>query len=375
MEFLDKIIFDNSLRSYSIVFAIIFLAFLTKKLLSHYVASLLFILVSKRWKFVTKQEFTALTLKPLAWFLVIVIAVFALDKLHYPSAFLYKIKGVGLNIILEKIGDGAIIISFIYFLISGINFIAYVLEKSSEGPNDKSFDQVVVFFRDLLKIALFFTGLMLVLKVVFNQNIGALLTGLSIVGAGLALAAKESLENLIASFIIFIDKPFFTGDTVKVNNVSGTIEHIGLRSTRIRTPERTLVTVPNKQMVDSVVDNMSLRNLRRAEFKLVLSEKSTATQIQKLMTDVKNILNTKENEITKSSVFFTEYSKDGIVIFVEYFTPPFSRLEYDNLKQYINFSLMKLMEENGLEMNAGGNNINIINSDGVVANPKNSNLL
>ena len=54
-------------------------------------------------------------------------------------------------------------------------------------------------------------------------------------GAALALAAKESIENLIASFIIFFDKPFFTGDTLKVNNVSGTVEKIGLRSTRIRT--------------------------------------------------------------------------------------------------------------------------------------------
>ena len=66
----------------------------------------------------------------------------------------------------------------------------------------------------------------------------------------------------------------------------GTVEKIGLRSTRIRTADKTLVSVPNKQMVDSVVDNMSMRNLRRAEIKLALSDKTTAAQIQKFIADV-----------------------------------------------------------------------------------------
>jgi MscS family membrane protein len=100
----------------------------------------------------------------------------------------------------------------------------------------------------------------MIIKACFNQPLGHLLTGLSIVGAALALSARESLENLIASFIIFFDKPFFSGDTVKVNNITGTVEKIGLRSTRILTTDKTLVTVPNKQMVDSIVDNWSMRN-------------------------------------------------------------------------------------------------------------------
>ncbi|MEI9958567.1 MAG: mechanosensitive ion channel domain-containing protein [Ferruginibacter sp.] len=59
------------------------------------------------------------------------------------------------------------------------------------------------------------------------------------------------MENLIASFIIFFDKPFTAGDTLTANNISGTVEKIGLRSTRIRTADKTLVTIPNKLMVDS----------------------------------------------------------------------------------------------------------------------------
>jgi MscS family membrane protein len=374
MDFLDKIILDNTVRSLIVACTIILLAIIFKRFLSHYIASFIFLFVGKRWKFITKEEFTSLTLKPLGWFIVIVITDFVLGKLNYPSSLAFNIKGIPFNAILDKIGNGAIIISFFYFIISGINFLSIILEKSNDA-NDKGHDQVIVFFRDLLKIIIVFIALLFILKIVFNQNIGSLLTGLSIVGAALALAARESLENLIASFIIFLDKPFFTGDTLKVNNVSGTVERIGLRSTKIRTPDKTLVTVPNKQMVDSVVDNMSLRSMRRSEQKIIVSDKSTKVHVQQLIDNIKKILADKNTEIVKSNVFFTEYSKDGVVIFIEYFTPPFSKHEFDEVKESINFSLMELMEKNELELNAGGSTINIINNTGNAMPNNNSNLL
>ena len=103
-------------------------------------------------------------------------------------------------------------------------------------------------------------------------------------GAAIALATRESLENLIASFIIFFDKPFATGDTVKVLQFTGTVEKIGLRSTRIRTESKTYITVPNKQMVDSVVDNISLRTQRKAEIKLEMEvQNSAASNLDELI--------------------------------------------------------------------------------------------
>lgn len=138
----------------------------------------------------------------------------------------------------------------------------------------------------------------------FNQNIGTVLTGLSIVGAALALAAKESLENLIASFIIFFDKPFHAGDTLKVNNVTGTVENIGLRSTRIRTTDKTLVTVPNKQMVDNLVDNFSMRSQRRAEIKLDFAASSPTETIEKLMKTIEATLISTKTKSKKDSYSF-----------------------------------------------------------------------
>ena len=374
MEFLDRIIFDNTVRSYLVVIVIIGVVLLFKRLLSHYIASLVFLLINKKWKSIEKREFTALTLKPLSWFLVFVISVFALDKLNFPSAWMFTIHGVTSNDILEKIGTILIIGSFFYFVVSLIDFVALLLEANANTAKDKSHGQVITFFRDLLKVIIYVVGLLVILKAAFNQNIGTLLTGLSIVGAAMALAAKESLENLIASFIIFFDKPFFTGDTLKVNNVSGTVEKIGLRSTRIRTTEKTLVTVPNKQMVDSVVDNMSMRTQRRAEIKLALSDKTKAAAAQQLIADIKAALDKRVEEIIKSSVFLTEFSKDGATITIEYFTHPFTKAEFDKVKQSVNFRLMELMDEQNHQMSSSASTINIVNSDGGGA-PKQDSIL
>ena len=231
------------------------------------------------------------------------------------------------------------------------------------------------FFRDFLKVIVSILGVLLVIKAGFNQNIGTVLTGLSIVGAAMALAAKESLENLIASFVIFFDKPFFTGDTLKVNNVSGTVEHIGLRSTRIRTIDKTLVTVPNKQMVDSVVDNLSMRTQRRAEIKLEFSAKTLTADIEKLISDIKELLSRDPQKIEKYSAFLSDFNKNGITVTIEFFTIYCTMAEFNAIKQSFNISVKKFTEDLNLELASGGNDINIFSGDAGAAAPKSQSII
>ena len=152
------------------------------------------------------------------------------------------------------------------------------------------------------------------------------------------------------------------------------MEKIGLRSTRIRTLEKTLVTVPNKQMVDSVVDNLSMRNQRRAEIKLVLADKTKPEQVLKLIDAVKIAIIELQNNILKSSVFVTDFGKDGVTITIEYFTIAFSMQEFNILKQKVNFKLMYLMEEFNLEMSSTSSSITIVNAE-ADATPKQQTIL
>jgi MscS family membrane protein len=361
MDFFNNIYFDNPVKNYCIVGGSILLVLILKKYLSRYIASLLFRLTHQVWRNIEKKNFVDLVVEPLEWFLLILITVFSIDKLNFPEAWQYKIYGHSTEQILNKTGIGIIIVSFTWLLLRIIDFIALVLEKRASHTDEKRNDQLIVFFRDFLKVILAIAGLLLLVKACFNQPVGNLLTSLSIVGAVLALAAKESLENLIASFIIFFDKPFATGDVLKVNAVAGTVEKIGLRSTRIRTADKTLVSVPNKQMVDSVVDNWSMRTHRRAEIKLELSPNTTAEASTHFIAEIKKILLAKIAVIASSSVYLAEINKSGVLVTIEYFTLFLSLDQFNGLKEEMNISLKKLLEENDLTMAAATNTVNIIN--------------
>ena len=376
MDFLKDIYFDNSVRLYLEVLITILAVLAFRKLLSHYIATLLYSSVKKTWSSIDKKKFVALTVRPLGWFIAVSVAVFALDKLTFPEELDFKIYHHSINEILEKAGIVLIIITFIRLLVRLIDFVAIILhEKSMTAAKHKADEQLITFFRDFLKVIINICCLFLIIKVAFNQNISTLLTGLSIVGAALALAAKESLENLIASFIIFFDKPFFTGDAVKVNNVSGTVERIGLRSTRIRTGEQTLVTVPNKQMVDSVVDNISERTQRRTEMKLEMTEKTGIDHAQKFIESVRKMIESKKDRIQNFTLFLSDYSKSGITATLEYFTGPIPMADYNALKQEVNIELIKLRTEQNIEFPASAPNVTILNKDNEPTPPKNNNSI
>ena len=362
MNFFDKIYFDNTVGTWLTIAGIIVLALLFKKYVTRYVASLLYKLVHRVWKTVDKKSFVDLVLAPLQWFLLTVITVFTLDRLTFPGIAKFNIYHLNSELLLDRLEVTIIILVFTWLMVRLIDFIALVLEEKASATQDKSDDQLIVFFRDFLKVIMTIIGILLLLKFTFGRDIGNLLTGLSIVGAALALAARESLENIIASFIIFFDKPFVTGDTLKVQQITGTVERIGLRSTRIRTADKTLVSVPNKQMVDNVLDNWSMRTERRAEIKIELSPKTSAANIKKAIAAIKQVIQSKNQLIVSSSVLLKEINKTGLLVTTEYLTNPIPLDEFEELKEEINLQIKEVLEQNNIDM-AGVGGAVVINNE------------
>jgi MscS family membrane protein len=109
------------------------------------------------------------------------------------------------------------------------------------------------------------------------------IAGLGIGGVALALAAQKTVENLFGSVSILADQPFNVGDTIKVDGVEGTVETIGLRSTRMRTVERTLVIIPNGKLADMRIESLGPRDRIRFATKLSLARDTEVTQIEALV--------------------------------------------------------------------------------------------
>jgi len=347
-DFLEQIWLDNRVKDYLLVTGVILFVLLLNRFISRYVAGLLYRLIKKNWKEVEKRTFVNLIVQPLGNFLVLLTAVIALYTLDFPSQLEANVYGYTTRQIVHATGTIIFIISFISVILRFIDFIAIILELKANRTPDQADNQLIVFFKDFFKVIVVILGIMMVLKFAFGLAIGSLLTGLSIVGAAIALALRESLENLIASFIIFFDKPFTTGDVVKVLNATGTVERIGLRSTRIRTDRKTYLTVPNKQMVDTVLDNISLSTQRRVDLRLEIELETHSSKLEMLVNEIRAILN--RPEIEEIHVNFQDLTSQAYIIQVEFYTAVISIPELNRLKQEVNLEILRKMEGMGVQL-------------------------
>jgi MscS family membrane protein len=348
-DFLNSSFLDNPISSYLWVILILVAMLLLKGIISRFLCSILYGFFPQAKKYVERKKFIALVLIPMEWFIVWTVAVFSLHKLIFPEALKFELYKLSTQDIADAIGKIILIVFFIRLLTRLIDFFALIFEAKANQTEDQSDNQLVVFFKDFFKAVAVILGVLMISRFVFNFNIANLITGLSIVTAAVALATRESLENLIASFIIFFDKPFTVGDLVKVENITGTVEKIGLRSTRIRTDQKTYVTMPNKKMVDNILDNLSLRTQRKAEIKLELSVYTAPKKIDELLAKAEVLLQQQE-EIQTYTVVLNDIGLKSITILVEYFTASIDYSRFQQLKQEISLHLLRSMETLQIEL-------------------------
>jgi MscS family membrane protein len=347
-EFWNQVFLDNTIRQYAIVLGIILLAYLLKRLVGKFVVSWGFKFVKNLGHDIDKKSFVDLIVGPVEDFLFVSISYFAIKTLTFPNALIFSLYKVGSPMIVESIGEFILIFYLFKMILRLVDYMAVVMEKKADVTPSMDDNQLIVFFKDFLKIVLTIVAILVVMKVIFMADLSKVLAGLSIVGAAIALAARESIENIIASFIIFFDKPFTVGDLLKVNNITGVVERIGLRSTRIRTVEKTYVTVPNKQMVDSIVDNLTLRTHRRGEIKVTVDAATSSIQLEKLIAGIKEMLKT--HELIDFNVQFSEIVNDGFTVHFEYLSTTMDWKEFLLQKDRINLAMMRLLEELDIQL-------------------------
>ena len=125
---------------------------------------------------------------------------------------------------------------------------------------------------------------------VLGYPVGSLLAGLGIGGLAVALAAQKTVENLFGAFSIGVDQPFREGDFVKVDDFVGTVERIGLRSTRFRTLDRTLVTLPNGKLADMRIESFAVRDRLRFAAVIGLVYETTPAQMREVLAGFERVL-------------------------------------------------------------------------------------
>ena len=141
-----------------------------------------------------------------------------------------------------------------------------------------------------------------------------------------------------------------------MHNITGVVERIGLRSTRLRSDQKTYVTVPNKQMVDSILDNISQRTQQRNELLLQISLDTPSQKIEILMEELRRFLNDIK-EIEVYNVLFLDINVQAYTIQVEFFIPNAHLALFNSIRQRVNLYALQLIEQHGLKIAGSGKEV------------------
>ena len=247
--------------------------------------------------------------------------------------------------IFSKIFSLFLIYAIYKIFVKVIDYIGLILKQRAAETENKMDDQLIPFAIEIGRILVVIFALFFILGNVFDINITALATGLGIGGIAIAMASKESLENLLGSFTIFFDRPFTVGDVVKVGTVTGLVEKVGFRSTRIKTFDKSVVTVPNKKMIDAELDNLGLRPVRRVKFHIGLTYDTSTEQIKNIVNDIQEMINSHEKTNEEGKVRFQEFGASSLDIMVLYYVNSPKWEDLIDVKEDVNYKIMDIVKK------------------------------
>ncbi|HVU23619.1 MAG TPA: mechanosensitive ion channel family protein [Opitutus sp.] len=191
-------------------------------------------------------------------------------------------------------------------------------------------------------------GVLLVVQSL-GYDVKALLAGLGIGGLAFALAAQDTLANLFGSVVVAIDQPFKLGEFVKIGSFLGGVEDIGLRSTKLRALDKSLVTIPNKTVAAENITNLSRFIQRRAEQIVSLTYNTPREQMAAVVEDFRKIV-LSDDYVDPDSVliYFRDFAASSLDIWIVYVTKDGDFKKHMATRQRFNLEFMRVVEARGL---------------------------
>jgi MscS family membrane protein len=181
-----------------------------------------------------------------------------------------------------------------------------------------------------------------------GANLTAVLTGLGVGGIAVALGAQKTLENLFGGMMIISDEPMRVGDFCKIGDQSGTVEDIGLRSTRIRTPSRTVVAIPNGQLAVMNIENFSVRDKFWFRHMIGLRYETTADQLRYVLAEVRQMLHEHSKvESDDARIRFVGFGSSSLDLEIFAYIKAAGMPEFLGIQEDLLFRIMDIVAESG----------------------------
>ncbi len=340
-DFLNTEFLHNTWRQWCWLAGVIVFVIIFKKYISRFISLLLFRIVQKTEAGELVEEFLKLILKPLQYFILLETIYFGFKAIHYPFNAEDEIIRNYFHLAAYGLYRFLFILNAAWLLSRIGDFFVLVLNHRAKKTEDPWDDQLVVFLKDVVRLVVWTIAFLSILGVVFGVNIYSIVAGAGIAGIAIAFAAQETLQNIFGSIAIFTEKPFVIGDLIEVDGVTGKVVKVGFRSTRIRTTETAYMTIPNKNIVNNKLSNLTRRTSRRIYLTLGLHYSTTNTQLENIISAIRQygLHHPKKNDEVNVAVY--NFSAYAIEVMVE------MHMIYEDWEHYVatrNEVLLKVME-------------------------------
>ncbi len=336
----DAQIMGNSLWSILFLFLIILVSFLSGKI-GKTVLRRASVRFEKKDRYIT--SITLLSISKGIVFLTSAIGIsIGLSVLELKG----KVAGISetLSSILITVGVGF----FLFWLVD----IPTTWFRSLAGRTETRLDDMLVpVIRKSLRVTVVILVLVQIAQILSDKPITSIIAGLGIGGLALALAAQDTVKNFFGSVVLFIDKPFEMGDRVVVDGFDGSVEEVGLRSTKIRTLDGHLVTIPNGELANKIIQNIGKRPYIRRIANITITYDTPPDKVQRAIQIIKEILNNHEgmDERYPPRVFFNEFNAESLNIIVIYWYHPPNYWDFMAFSEKFNMELLRRFNEEGIE--------------------------
>jgi len=348
LEFLQLEFFENTVKNYLIFSAILLIGLLFKGKLSSLIRKWIYKIVGDSKNPDGKVEFDNLLKKPISYFILLILLYFSFNSLSFPSSWnLADIEELGVKMILDKGSSLLIVVTIFWTMLRSLEYLGIRLKYKASLTESRVDDQIIPFAMEIARVLVIIFGVLIILSNIFGVNITALAAGLGVGGVAVALASKESLENLLGSFTIFFDKPFQVGDIITIGEITGVVEKVGFRSTRVRTFDKSVVTVPNKNIINTELDNLGVRPVRRVKFYVGLLYSTSTDQIKNIVSEIQALIDNHPNTDQEGRVRFMEFGDSSLNIMVLYFSKGPEWESMIDTRQDINFKIIDIVKKHG----------------------------
>ena len=351
MQYLPSEFLENKVTDILWLVGIIIFGLLFRRFLADFFSKILYRFI--RHDRIPIHTCVEMLRKPLRLLISLIFIYLAASFVHFPDSWQLPSQEVfGIRMLFLKVFEGLFIFSIAWILVRITKFISLIFQERAALTASKLDEQFIPFFKDLVIIGIVILTVFIMLGVIFKVDVVALVTGLGIGGLAIALAARETLENLFASFTLFLDLPFVVGDTIHLDKVTGDVEKIGFRSTRIRASDGSLITIPNRLLTAQALENLTQRPYMKAKYIVKLQDDISMETIQKIIQEINQVTHnhTLIYKPDPSSTRFGGFGEHSLDITISYNIATHDSGVFERVKEEINYRILDIINKNEIKI-------------------------